>query len=130
MSIYFPADTGPITEHALAVETSFVAPGNATAEPTLPGATKLDVRPVLSAVDVRRPDAVAVVTLGDSITDGQHSTVDADGLSRTGASSRSRRHSVLSDYKLFIDRTAARNRLATIPFPCGLAENQRSEEFS
>ena len=78
MSIYFPADTGPITEHALAVETSFVAPGNATAEPTLPGATKLDVRPVLSAVDVRRPDAVAVVTLGDSITDGQHSTVDAD----------------------------------------------------
>jgi lysophospholipase L1-like esterase len=78
VSIYFSADTGPITVHALAVQTSFVAPGNATAEAALPAAAKLEVRPVLSAVEVRHPEAVATVMLGDSITDGQHSTVDAE----------------------------------------------------
>ncbi len=78
VSLYFPSDTGPVTEHALAVQTSFVVPGNAVARPALEGAATLDVRPVLSAVEVRRANAGAVVTFGDSITDGQHATVDAD----------------------------------------------------
>ncbi len=78
VSIWFPAPTGPITEHALAVQTSFVAAGNVVADPKLTNPATLDVRPVLAAVELQRPDAVSVVTLGDSITDGQHSTVDAD----------------------------------------------------
>jgi len=78
VGLYFAADTGPITEHALAVQTSYVMAGNATAAPALDHATKLDVRPVLAAVDVAHTRARAVVMFGDSITDGQHSTVDAN----------------------------------------------------
>jgi lysophospholipase L1-like esterase len=78
VSIYFPADTGPITEHALAVSTSYVVSGNAVDKMSWPDAAKLDMRPVLSVIEVQRPDAAAVVTFGDSITDGQHATVDAD----------------------------------------------------
>ena len=78
VSIYFPTDTGPITVHALAVQTSFIASGDATTHPNLTEVARLDTRPVLSAVEMRRPDAAAVVMLGDSITDGQKSTVDAN----------------------------------------------------
>ena len=78
VSLYFATDTGPVTEHSLAVQTSYVMAGNATAAPALGQAATLDVRPVLAAVDVSHPEARAVVTFGDSITDGQHSTPDAN----------------------------------------------------
>ncbi len=78
VSLWFPTPTGPITEHALAVQTSLVAAGNGVADTVLANPATIDVRPVLAAVEVRRPDAVSVVTFGDSITDGQHSSVDAD----------------------------------------------------
>jgi lysophospholipase L1-like esterase len=91
ISIYFPTDTGPISEHSLAVQTSYVTQGNAAAQASWSNAATLAERPVLSAVEVEHPAAAAVVTLGDSITDGQHSTVDAlarypDALARRLAS--------------------------------------------
>ncbi|GGF29332.1 hypothetical protein GCM10011611_39240 [Aliidongia dinghuensis] len=79
VSLYFPADTGPITQHSLGVQTGYVAPGDQTAAASLAGAAPILARPVLSGIEVEgQAGDAAVVTLGDSITDGQHSTVDAD----------------------------------------------------
>lgn len=78
VSLFFPVATGPVTEHALAVQTGFVAHGNVAADPVLAGATPITTRPVLAGVEVERHEAVTVVALGDSITDGARSTVDAD----------------------------------------------------
>jgi len=81
VSIYVPQDTGPATQHTLGVQTSYVTAGDATgaagfAQGT---ATTTLTRPFLSNVEVLGTNqAVAVVTLGDSITDGYNSTVDAD----------------------------------------------------
>jgi lysophospholipase L1-like esterase len=79
VSLYFPDDTGPVTQHSLGVQTGSVATGDQTGAADLPGAVPILTRPVLSDIEVLgRPGDAAVVTLGDSITDGQHSTVDAD----------------------------------------------------
>ena len=81
VSIYVPQDTGPATQHSLGVRTSYVATGDATGAAGFPmgSATTILTRPFLSNVEVFGINqAVAVVTLGDSITDGYNSTVDAD----------------------------------------------------
>lgn len=81
VSIYVPQDTGPATQHSLGVQTSYVAPGDATGAAGFPtgSATTILTRPFLSNVEILgASQAVAVVTLGDSITDGYNSTVDAD----------------------------------------------------
>ena len=81
VSIYVPQDTGPATQHSLGVQTSYVTSGDATGASGFPqgSATTILTRPFLSNVEVLGASrAVAVVTLGDSITDGYNSTVDAD----------------------------------------------------
>jgi lysophospholipase L1-like esterase len=82
VSLYLPGDTGPLTIHSLGVQTAYIsAPGSGdlTASTVLPvSATSLS-RYLLSDVEVEsRPNTDAVVTLGDSITDGYCSTVDAN----------------------------------------------------
>jgi lysophospholipase L1-like esterase len=52
--------------------------GDATAAATLPNPTTSTARFFISDVDVDEPDAGTVVALGDSITDGFGSTVDAN----------------------------------------------------
>lgn len=79
VSIYLPQQTGPLTQHSLAVQTSYVAAGDETGSARLDSPATIQVRPLLSAVEVAgAAQAVAVVTFGDSITDGYHSTVDLD----------------------------------------------------
>lgn len=81
ISIYVPQNTGPATQHTLGVQTSYVADGDATGAAGFPkgSATTILTRPFLSNLEVLGVNqAVAVVTLGDSITDGYNSTVDAD----------------------------------------------------
>ncbi len=81
VSIYVPQDTGPATQHSLGVQISYVTTGDATGAAGFPmgSATTILTRPFLSNVEVSGvSQAVAVVTLGDSITDGYNSTVDAD----------------------------------------------------
>jgi len=81
VSIYVPQDTGPATQHSLGVQTSYVTAGDATGAAGFAqgSATTILTRPFLSNVEVLgSSQAVAVVTLGDSITDGYNSTVDAD----------------------------------------------------
>jgi len=80
VSLYFPASTGAATTHGTASQTTFISgAGDFTAAVALPVASTSVSRFFLSAV-YTVPDSPtdAVVTLGDSITDGLFSTVDAD----------------------------------------------------
>lgn len=77
VSLYLPEPSGTVTTHLAAAQTSYVASGNATATTELTGAEEIAVWNYLTAVDVgRRDDITAIVTLGDSITDGVGSNRD------------------------------------------------------
>ena len=79
VSIFLPGDTGPLTIHQLGVSTTYISPpGDFTGSAVMPVDSTSLSRYLVSEVEVRRADAVAVVTLGDSITDGFASTVDAN----------------------------------------------------
>jgi len=79
VSIFLPGDTGPLTIHQLGVSTTYISPpGDFTASAVMPVATTSLSRYLLAEVEVRRSAGVALVTLGDSITDGFASTVDAN----------------------------------------------------
>jgi lysophospholipase L1-like esterase len=80
VSLYLPQPTEPSTFHWDARQTAYVADGDQTAAIQLPAdATKLDTRVFLSALMVESPTPPkSVVTLGDSLTDGNGSTPDAD----------------------------------------------------
>lgn len=81
VSFYLPEGAVPVmTYHALGSSTTWHAAGNHAGEAELPGATKAASWMLLTGVDVEdgAANAWAVVTLGDSITDGAHSTVDGN----------------------------------------------------
>jgi lysophospholipase L1-like esterase len=79
ISVYAPNDTGPPTNHALGMHTAYVSKGDATAQPVMPEPSLAGAYVWLTAVEVAAPaDAYAVVALGDSITDGQGTTLDAN----------------------------------------------------
>jgi lysophospholipase L1-like esterase len=80
VSVYFPGITGPITWHQLGMQTTYVStPGDFTTAAEMPVASTATSRFVLADVEVAAAQGIgAVVTLGDSITDGYGSTVDAD----------------------------------------------------
>ena len=80
VSVYFPGTTGPITWHQLGMQTTYVStPGDFTTAAEMPIASTATSRFVLADVEVAAAKKMgAVVTLGDSITDGYGSTVDAD----------------------------------------------------
>ncbi len=79
VSIYFPQATGPISEHSTGQQNAYVASGDASGTVSLDGATAILSRPLLSDLEVygARQER-AVVTFGDSITDGVNSTVNAN----------------------------------------------------
>jgi lysophospholipase L1-like esterase len=80
VSIYVPGTTGPTTWHQLGVQTTYVSPpGNFAATTSMPVATTELSRFWLASVEVSAKRKVgAVVTLGDSITDGFNSTPDTN----------------------------------------------------
>jgi lysophospholipase L1-like esterase len=80
VSIYFPGTTGPITWHQLGMQTTYIStPGDFTAAPAMPVSATATSRFVLADVEVAAANKMrAVVALGDSITDGYGSTVDAN----------------------------------------------------
>ncbi|HEX6594185.1 MAG TPA: SGNH/GDSL hydrolase family protein [Bacillota bacterium] len=82
VSMYFPKQTGPATWHRLSRQTSYVsAAGDYTSEASADAfPTKVDAWFYLSAVDVYAEPSVkgAIAILGDSITDGHSSTVNAN----------------------------------------------------
>jgi len=82
VSIYLPQPTAGLSGHSLGVQTTYVgAPGSGdqTGAMAVPTPTTTLVRYFLAGIDVLADDEVgAVVTFGDSITDGFNSTVDAN----------------------------------------------------
>ncbi|SNX56204.1 lysophospholipase L1-like esterase [Streptomyces sp. TLI_55] len=77
VSIHSPDAAGPATGHWMALQTSYLTQGDHTAEES--GArwtASTGSWFYLDAVSVRAPGIGAVVALGDSITDGWHSTAD------------------------------------------------------
>ncbi len=75
VSFYLPAPAGAITEHELGVATSYRIPGNLVANSTLDAPSTSTSWYYLNGIDtLAAADAGAVITLGDSITDGARST--------------------------------------------------------
>ena len=79
VSLYVPKDTGPPTNHNLALHTAYISKGDTTAQEVMPEPTTTRAYLWLSAVDVTAaPNAFAIVALGDSITDGQGTTMEGN----------------------------------------------------
>src|SRR5207244_4016332 len=82
IGVYLPgsttAGTSPLSTHTGALQTSYASPsGNHTGVVTMPVMTTTTSWFFLARVEVTAPEQVgAVVTIGDSITDGSRSTVD------------------------------------------------------
>jgi len=79
ISLYLPQETGPCTCHQVGVQNAFVSgTGDFTDKAFEPQQT-LQMRAFISGVEVESSPATrAVVVLGDSISDGVGSTVDAN----------------------------------------------------
>jgi lysophospholipase L1-like esterase len=81
VSIFLPNSTGLATQHFLAVQTNYLAAGDMSAIDSGSGfAQSISCWMFVSGVDVRTSPRVkgALVTLGDSITDGYLSTTNAN----------------------------------------------------
>jgi lysophospholipase L1-like esterase len=80
VSIYLPQQTAATTMHAAALQTSYIAAGSgdSTGAVDLPGAATTTSWHFVTSVDVLARGGATVVALGDSITDGGNSTVDAN----------------------------------------------------
>ncbi len=80
VDVFLPDDmsTMPVTVHAGARQTSYASGGNHAGEHELPSPSTTTSWFYLARVEVRTAAAAAIVTLGDSITDGTASTLDAN----------------------------------------------------
>jgi len=80
VSVFVPGDTGPATQHSVGLHTTYISKqGDAAGAPAMADATTSQSWYWLSSVEVAAPpDAAAVVTFGDSITDGTRSTPNTD----------------------------------------------------
>jgi lysophospholipase L1-like esterase len=80
VSVYVPDKTSPATNHESSDQTSYIStPGDFSGAVDLPVAETTLSRFWLSVVEVSPRERVgAIVTLGDSITEGNRSTVDAN----------------------------------------------------
>lgn len=79
VSLYLPDPTPPATFHWDARQTAYVGAGNQTAATTLQADSTLITRVFLTAIQVETAVPVrSVVAFGDSITDGNQATIDAN----------------------------------------------------
>jgi lysophospholipase L1-like esterase len=81
VTLHVSTRSGDITGHPGSRCTSYLQGGDLVTAPDLPGATRVDHWYLLSGVEVRAamPVLGAVVTLGDSITDGRGSPTNGNG---------------------------------------------------
>ena len=79
VSLHLPGEAPASTVHGNAFQTSYVSgPGNFADTAAFPTRRTMTSWPFLTAVDVTAAGAGAIVALGDSITDGSNTTVDAN----------------------------------------------------
>ena len=77
VTIAFGGTSATVTGHPGSRTTSYLQPGNSVSAPDLAGARRTEHWYILEGIDVETPDSSgAVVTLGDSITDGRGSGTD------------------------------------------------------
>lgn len=77
VSLYFPEDTGPCTCHQTGVQTAYIVSGERMSG-AFESEQTLQSRAFLSGVEVLASESKAIVVLGDSISDGVGSTLDAN----------------------------------------------------
>ncbi|MEP7308558.1 MAG: SGNH/GDSL hydrolase family protein [Acidobacteriota bacterium] len=79
VSLYLPEETGGPTVHPDGMHTAYITSGNATGSAALKADATTTAYLWLGSVDVLAPaEAGALVTFGDSITDGVGATPDSD----------------------------------------------------
>ncbi|GGG70301.1 SGNH/GDSL hydrolase family protein [Edaphobacter dinghuensis] len=80
VSVFIPAQPiQQVSAHGFADQTNYTAAGNVVSAKSLDAPQKIYSWPFLKGVDVRADSkAAAIVAFGDSITDGAHSTRDAN----------------------------------------------------
>ena len=78
VTLHYDAQPARETGHPGSRATSYLVHGDAVSAPDLPDAKKVDHWYQLSGVDVAVPYGNAVVTLGDSITDGHGATTNGN----------------------------------------------------
>ena len=79
VTIYLPTRSGRVTEHQLASATSYHVAGDQVANLGFDSPEKVTTWEYLNGIDVLAPEKDgAIVTIGDSITDGAYSTPNAD----------------------------------------------------
>jgi lysophospholipase L1-like esterase len=79
ISLFFPNTGWAGGVHYLALQTNYIGTGDQTARPTFTQSSTIANWAFLAGVDVLAPTATsAVITLGDSITDGANSTADTN----------------------------------------------------
>jgi lysophospholipase L1-like esterase len=79
VSLFLPEVTPTMTMHWDARQTAYIAVGNKTGDADIQPDSKIESRLFLTGILVDAPaDAHAIVTFGDSITDGDGSTLDAN----------------------------------------------------
>jgi len=80
VDIYLPGSTGPVTWHPVGLRTTYISPvGNHVGAPLLPTSSTTQSYFFLKSVEVRAAKQTGVVVaFGDSITDGQGATPDAN----------------------------------------------------
>jgi len=79
ISLYLPEDSGFLTAHALSNQINYVSgSGDHTGAQDFSMKTETSAWPLLTAIDVLNAESSAIVTVGDSITDGWGSTASAN----------------------------------------------------
>lgn len=79
VSVFLPDETPANTFHWDGRQTAYLVPGDQIAAPCLQGGTTTDARIFLSSIQVQaHSGAKAILVMGDSITDGNGATVDAN----------------------------------------------------
>jgi lysophospholipase L1-like esterase len=82
VTVYIPGQTGAPTNHRFALHTTYISPeGDFTGQASMPDAETRESWYWLAGIDVLAPaKAATLVTFGDSITDGDQSTPETDGM--------------------------------------------------
>lgn len=80
VSFYLPSQNISVfSVHPLGSQTNYVAEGNQVSAPSLPSAKEITAYPILRTLEVKSSTEVrAIACLGDSITDGRQSTINAN----------------------------------------------------
>jgi lysophospholipase L1-like esterase len=131
VSLYLPGEARAGTIHGTALQTNYVSlAGNFVGAATFPTDRTITQWPFLTEVDVSSNGA-AIVTLGNSITDGTRSTVDSNNRWPDWLAQRLQisRDTGINSRLGVVNRGISGNRLLSNPPPGSLAGRNTQERF-